>query len=381
MSIDRSVRTKVLALLAGLCAAGLAVLVWPAGVDAQAPPRYKFDAEWPKVPLPNKWWMGGVTGLDVDKDDNVWVLNRPDDLDETENYATLNPPSAECCVKPPAVIAFNRAGDVIASFDAPQGHGMVVDGMGNVWIGSDRIRKYSRDGKQIGEIPRVPDRQPGGRGATPDAIAAFRAKYKPDNPQIIGGLEELRADDERRELYAIDSYLGGRVLVYDMDTLQFKRGWGAYGKPLGQISTTPSKFVKDGPPPQDFVGHVTLNVARDGTVYTADRQGNRIQSYTREGKFLKEFFLATWTLDRGSAGGIAFSADPQQRYMFISDIQNNTIWILNRADGKEVGRLGSPGNNGGQFHGLHMIATDSRGNIYTGEVQAGERVQRFVPAN
>ena len=39
------------------------------------------------------------------------------------------------------------------------------------------------------------------------------------------------------------------------------------------------------------------------------------------------------------------------------------------------------GENGGQFFGLHMIAVDSDGNIYTGEVFAGERVQRFVPAD
>ncbi len=39
------------------------------------------------------------------------------------------------------------------------------------------------------------------------------------------------------------------------------------------------------------------------------------------------------------------------------------------------------GENGGQFFGLHMIAVDSTGNIYTGEVFAGERVQRFVPTS
>ena len=55
------------------------------------------------------------------------------------------------------------------------------------------------------------------------------------------------------------------------------------------------------------------------------------------------------------------------------------IWFLNRADGKVVGQMGSMGENGGQFFGLHMIAVDSKGNIYTGEVFAGERVQRFVP--
>ena len=59
----------------------------------------------------------------------------------------------------------------------------------------------------------------------------------------------------------------------------------------------------------------------------------------------------------------------------------NHVWFLNRDDGKAVGQLGSMGETGGQFFGLHMIAVDSKGTIYTGEVFAGERVQRFVPAD
>jgi sugar lactone lactonase YvrE len=43
--------------------------------------------------------------------------------------------------------------------------------------------------------------------------------------------------------------------------------------------------------------------------------------------------------------------------------------------------MGRMGENGGQFFGLHMIAVDSQGNVYTGEVFQGERVQRFVPAD
>ena len=81
---------------------------------------------------------------------------------------------------------------------------------------------------------------------------------------------------------------------------------------------------------------------------------------------------------QGAAGGIAFSADAKQRYLIIPDISNNTIWILNREDGKVVTRVGSSGNNGGQFHGLHMLSVDSKGNLYTGEVESGERVQRFL---
>jgi len=365
--------------LRGAVALWLAIGLTPGltiGITAQeGGPQYKVDADWPKRPLPNRWFLGGITGLDVDHQDNVWVLNRPADLDETENYAALNPPTAECCVAAPTIVAFNPAGEVIASFSAPQGHGMVVDRQGHVWIGSDRIRKYTREGKQVGEIGRVPESQPPGKDV--EGVKAFRAKYPPSTRLIVGGLEELRLDEERRELYAADSYLGGRILVYDMDTLQFKRGWGAYGGPLADI--VGGGRYDPNAPARDFLGHLTLNVARDGLVYAADRPSNRIQVFTREGKYLKEFFVATATLDRGSAGGVAFSADAPQRHLFISDIQNNTIWILDRQDGKVLGRIGSTGNWAGQFHGLHMIATDSKGNIYTGEVQAGERVQKFVP--
>jgi len=82
--------------------------------QAQTPPKYKFDPNWPK-PLPNKWKLGGVTGLAVDKDDNAWVLDRPNDLRDTELHAAKNPPTAECCTRPPSMIHFDKEGTVIGS--------------------------------------------------------------------------------------------------------------------------------------------------------------------------------------------------------------------------------------------------------------------------
>jgi hypothetical protein len=411
---------KVLAIPLALCG----VLALPSFSLAQAAPHYKFDPDWPKLPLPNKWWMMGVTGLAVDKDDNIWILNRPNDIDATQNYAALNPPTADCCVAPPAMIHIDKDGNVIGSFDPPEGHGMAVDGKGFVYIGNsvnkmNTVRKYDpKTGKLLAEIPRVPESQPGGGGGegAPDtaagaaapggagptaaarnaaggrggnldpaaraaAIAAFRAKYPPTTPMIVGQIEEVRLDEPAREIYCADSYLGGRVMVFDMDTFAFKRGWGAYGHPLSEITTDDKDraYTPGGPEPREFRNHLTLNISNDGLVYAADRGANRIDVTTKEGKFVKEFLLATETGNRGSAGGVALSADPKQRFLFISDISNNTIWILNREDGKMLGRIGSAGNYGGQFHGLHMIAADSKGNIYTGEVQAGERVQRFLP--
>jgi hypothetical protein len=400
--------------LAGL---GLLLLCVSLGGQEQAAPKFKYDPDWPK-PLPNKWKMGGVTGLAVDKDDNVWVLDRPNDLTDIELEAELTPPLADCCVRPPSMIHIDKNGTVIGSFDAPQGHGMAVDSKGFVYIGQDTVRKYDpATGKVVAEVPRTPERPPGGAGpdavaphipghgsagpvagfltpiggrpqpspaaqaARDAAIAAFRAKYPPTTPMIVGGLEEIRLDEPAHELYAADNYLGGRVMVFDLDTFQFKRGWGAYGHTLSQITTDDADraYTPGGPEPKEFRGHLTLNVSHDGFLYAADRMANRIQVFTKDGKYRKEFVIAPMTGVGGSTGGVMFSPDKAQRFLYISDLTNNHIYFLNREDGKVLGQMGSMGENGGQFFGLHMIAVDSKGDIYTGEVFAGERVQRFLP--
>jgi hypothetical protein len=389
--------------------------VLPGQTRSQTAPQFKFDPDWPK-PLPNKWKLGGVTGLAVDKDDNVWILNRPNDLTDIELEAELNPPLADCCVRPPAMIHIDKTGNVIGYFDAPQGHGMAVDSQGFVYIGQDTVRKYDpKTGKVVGEVPRTAERPPGGGGnggvqgavhtpgrgsagpvagfLTPPggrapvsasqeaATTAFRAKYPPTTPMIVGGIEEIRLDEPAHELYAADNYLGGRVMVFDLETFKFKRGWGAYGHALSEMSTDDADraYTPGGPLPKEFRGHLTLNISTDGLVYAADRNANRIDVTTKQGKFVKEFILAPMTGVGGSTGGVMFSPDRQQRLLYISDLTNNHIWFLNRADGKVVGQMGSMGENGGQFFGLHMIAVDSKGDIYTGEVFAGERVQRFIP--
>jgi hypothetical protein len=166
-------------------------------------------------------------------------------------------------------------------------------------------------------------------------------------------------------------------MVFALDTLAFKRGWGAYGHRLSEISTDdPDRaYTPGGPMPREFRGHLTLNVSNDGLVYAADRNANRIHVTKKDGTFVKEFILAPTTGEGGSTGGVL------ARQSATVPLHLDLIWFLNREDGKVVGRLGSMGESGGQFFGLHMIATDSNGYIYTGEVFAGERVQRFVPAD
>src|ERR1700732_3512127 len=163
--MNRSLRNRIIAALAGL---GLLAACVVLGVGAQAQtgsgPKFKVDVTWPK-PLPNKWKMGGVTGLAVDKDDNVWVYDRPNDLTSIEVEAELNPPIADCCVHPPAMIHIAghdgpgyKDGDVIGSFDAPQGHGMAVDKQGFVYLGQNTVRKYDpKTGKMLMAVPHIPE--------------------------------------------------------------------------------------------------------------------------------------------------------------------------------------------------------------------------------
>ena len=168
-------------------------------------------------------------------------------------------------------------------------------------------------------------------------------------------------------------------MVFDLDTLAFKRGWGAYGHKLSEITTDAKDrdYTPGGPMPKEFRGHLTLNISNDNLVYAADRMANRIQVFTKEGKFLKEFTVAPTT--RGSTGGVMFSPDREQRLLYISDLTNNHIWFLNREDGKVLGQMGQMGQNGGEFFGLHMEAVDSKGDHLYGRSFC-RRTRTEVPA-
>src|ERR1700722_14011417 len=156
---------------------GLGLLALCAALGAQelAAPKYKFDSEWPKT-LPNKWKMGGVTGLAVDKDDNVWVYDRPNDLRDIELDAEIG--GADCCARPPSMIHIDKDGNVINSFDPPQGHGMAVDSKGFVYLGNavhgiGNVRKYDpKTGKMLAELPHSPETENGGGGGGGDEAPA-----------------------------------------------------------------------------------------------------------------------------------------------------------------------------------------------------------------
>jgi DNA-binding beta-propeller fold protein YncE len=75
---------------------------------------------------------------------------------------------------------------------------------------------------------------------------------------------------------------------------------------------------------------------------------------------------------------VAFSRDPQQRFLYITDGMNNRIYVLRRDTLDVLTSFGTGGRQPGQFFGVHSIATDSKGNVYTTETWEGKRLQKFV---
>lgn len=340
--------------------------------SAQDPPKYQVDASWPKE-LPNNWIMGQVGGMAVDRHDHIWVLQRPGTDTPDELGASLTPPRSMCCMPAPPVLEFDTQGNLIQSwggpgegFDWPKTeHGIYVDNDDNVWIGgnalTDRhVLKFTNNGhflKQIGH----PSADP------PNSLRT----------DILGRPAGIEVDAPAHEVYIADGYMNRRVIVYDSDSGVFKRLWGAYGNPPNDVD--PGPYNPAVPPDQQFRTPVhCVHISADGLVYVCDRVNDRMQIFTKQGKFVKEFSLRTQTLGMGSVWQFAFSTDEHQTFLLIADGENNVIWTVRREDGAVVGQMGHNGRNAGQFHWVHQVVSDSQGNLYTGEVDTGKRIQKFI---
>ena len=363
------------ALAAGTVLLGKRAAAEAAGVQA---PRFEVDPLWPK-PLPNHWVQGMSVGVSVDAQDHIWVVHRTNSFEPMEIYATANPPAAECCVPAPPVLAFDEDGNLIGHWGGPgpgydwpdSNHGITVDYKGNVWIGGNsrgkdraqfhdnQILKFTEAGKFLMQIGH-PSQSQGS-----------------NDTENLKGPAKMFVDQTTNELYVADGYGNHRVIVFDAETGKYKRHWGAYGnKP---DDTDPGPYNPDAPPAQQFRNPVhCAELSTDGLLYVCDRPNDRIQVFKKDGTFVKEALIAKRTLGDGSAWDIAFSKDPQQKYLYLADGSNEKIYVILRDTLEILTSFGDGGRQPGQFYAVHSIATDSKGNIYTTETYEGKRLQKFV---
>jgi DNA-binding beta-propeller fold protein YncE len=339
------------------------------GRTVQAP-VFEVDPLWPK-PLPNHWLLGMTIGVWVDDQDHVWIIHRgAPTLHANERALELK--VGECCQSAPPVLVFDQAGNLVRSWGGPgQGyewpesnHGIHVDYKGNVWIGGNgkgdsHILKFTKEGKFLMQVGRY-----GKNGGSND-------------PENFGRVAKIWVDPKTNEAYIADGYLNRRVAVLDADTGKMKRYWGAYGNKPDDADQ--GKYDPKAPPPQQFRNPVhCVERTNDNLVYVCDRQANRVQVFTPEGKFVKEAHYARETLGSGSTWDIAFSKDREQRFIYLTDGTNEKVRIIVRETLEEITNFGDGGRQPGQFYGVHSIAVDSKGNIYTTETYEGKRLQKFV---
>jgi DNA-binding beta-propeller fold protein YncE len=355
-------------------------------------PHFEVDPLWPK-PLPNHWILGQTIGVSVDAQDNVWIIHRAGSLEPGEVHATTNPPTARCCAPAPPVLQYSPDGKLLASWGGPavnpsdgyqwpaNNHGITIDYKGNVWIGGNGrvaagglvegqvggvqsfhdnvVLKFTQSGKFLLQI----GKQASSKGSNDTANLRLPAK--------------TFVDPKTDELYVADGYGNHRVIVYDANTGAYKRHWGAYGNMPNDVDLGPYKPTD--PPAQQFRNPVhCAELSTDNLLYVCDRANDRIQVFNPNGTFVKEVFIAKETLGSGSVWDIAFSRDPGQTYIFLADGENDQVHILDRKSLKVLTSFGDGGRQPGQFYGVHSIATDSKGNIYTTETYRGQRVQKFV---
>ena len=403
--------------LALVIAGGVGLVVSEHAVSAQAPargtalaggaaqgggaagggaPAYRVNPFWPQ-PLQNRWVLGAVSGVAVDKQDHVWIVHRgADSLESAEKAMILTPPtSTVCCLPAPAVMEFDSAGRVIASWGGP-GNGFVwpqstggiaVDGDGNVWIaayglepapagrgrGARRLRMLSdRHLPRAARLPMAhqPLQAPArGRGAAPAAPAAADAhvtKYSPsgqfllrigtpgqpgapDSQTSLNRPAGMSIDDAAHEVYVADSG-NHRVAVFDSNTGAFKRSWGGSGDRPTAGGAGP--YDPNAAPSRQFRDVTCVKVSKDGMVYVCDRMSNRIQVFQKNGQFVKEMIIAKNTKGAvttigqapgvvlnaaGSVWDIAFSSDAGTAVSLRRRRLERSVRILRRDSLAEVG--------------------------------------------
>lgn len=360
---------------------------------AKQAPIFEVDPLWPR-PLPNHWVTGSTIGLSVDAQDRVWTIHRPNTVEDNFKAADIKVGDArgrddealasapgggatvdtfigKCCRVAPPVLVYDQAGALVKSWGGPgQGyhwpdsnHGISVDPDGNVWLAGNgqkdtQILKFTGDGKFLFQIGTH-----GVHNGSND-IANF---WMPTKASFDPGANEV---------YIADGYGNRRVIVLDSATGAYKRHWGAYGtRPSDEAVPA---YSPTGPRSKQFNTVHCAMPSNDGFVYVCDRVNDRIQVFRKDGSFVKEAVVDAHTFRSGSLWDITFSRDPQQTYIYAANGVDEKINILLRSTLEVLTSFGDGGRGPGQFFGVHNIATDSRGNLYTTETYTGARVQRFL---
>jgi DNA-binding beta-propeller fold protein YncE len=344
---------------------------------------------------------------------------------------------SDCCKAAPSVLEFDSDGKLLHAWGGPSDpgffggkckaeagciwpnseHGIYVDHDDNVWISGNSAAGSGQGAAGRGGPPWATNKE-GGDGFVLkfDRNGNFKMRIGgtprgPNSNDTHGGINDtpllyqaadMVVDAATNRLYVADGYGNRRVLIVDANTGKYIGHFGAYGNnPIDDGAATAAgpwiaDYSKGNKKPAFFRNPVhCVKIANDGKIYVCDRGNDRIQVFDKNdaalgkpcnnptgeaGKcgFVAEQVISEHTNIIGTAVSMNFSADKAQSCLYVGDNANMTIYILNRSNLQELGRLGHSGRMAGEFHYLHQVSVDSKGNIYTAEVDTGKRIQKFL---
>jgi len=322
--------------------------------------------------LPAGRAIGDVSAVTLDTAGHVWILHRPGTLPPEQRPHAL-PPVAEFSPSGAYLGGFGGPGD---GYDWPRTeHSLALTPEGHVWISGnfradpaqadDMLLEFTRDGRFI--------RQIGKRGASKgdDDTANFHAPG------------DLAIDWPRREIYVADGYGNRRIVVVDATSGKFVRTWGAFGS-APTLAPAPSPRIagkpfdpETGEGPPDFNGVHGVAIAHDGKVYVSDRNNQRIQVFTRTGRYLGQVFIDRNLPSPSTASGMVLSEDPAQRYLYVADFGNAALVVVDRRRLSVIGRTGKDAGVPPPLTTPHLMASDGHGHLFVAEV-AARRVTRIT---
>ncbi|HEY5623821.1 MAG TPA: hypothetical protein VIV14_08660 [Gammaproteobacteria bacterium] len=339
-------------------------------VYGQNGPRFTVDPYWPK-PLPAGWINATLGSPCVDSHDHIAILDRQN----------ITAEEAETSVPAASIMLFDTEGNLVHFWGdrstVPDSiHGCAFDTDDNIWVvgNNDGIaQKYSHDGVLLLQI--------GERGVL-DTIdgTAIRAPDNSINREPLNSGHDrfffpadVAVDHGSGEVFIADGYGNKRVAVFDSDG-NFLRHWGRQATLDETLQGTGGAFT--------YALHC-IAISNEGLVYVCDREGLRVQVFTKQGEFVRNIWIRTGNASlpdtRGTAWGLGFSTDPGQRYLYVLDGRHEQVHILDHASGEILSSFGRPGHQLGNFTVAHGLAVDSAGNIYVAESGTGRRTQRFLP--
>jgi sugar lactone lactonase YvrE len=415
--------TAVIALVAGL-AAGIPVggRLMPAGADDEGAPvattaavipdevgtqdlfgAYDVVPNWPKnissLPGHEAWTFGAGQGIFAENPNRVYLVSRGELPNIKRPQARLFPDVGPNVQFPIGGLPWRSAtqvalpgaggagGDPAKGFEIWRGSQppyrelgkdarwehclIVVDGAGNIieeWTQWDKIFKrphsvYISPYDPEKHVWLVDDHMHAIYKFTNDGKQLVQTIGTPETPGADGthfNRPTFMAWDSDGSFYVADGYNGTRVAKFDKD--------GKFLLQFGQAGDNSGEEKRPGY--MNNVHGVAVDVATH-RVFVNDRQNHRIQIFDANGQYQSEWAIK----QRPSSLHLIQIGDDGHLVTFDQGTQRMLKYDL---DGRLIYSWGTAADLPGSLWGVHGIATDQQGNLYTAEVNAG-RFQKFTP--